>query len=176
MGLDMRKRKNGERNYRKILFRISAGLVIVCLVVLFTPMIYTMMTYYNLSDDYDKVEISKWYVRSDVPYEICRAIGNIPFYPMMPPSLKARFVIDDEVVPFSQVHVIDIDNIAFQYEWYPMSDDIACTTQPELTGGEHEAIVFINYSSNLQWQVQGRWNFHVDEAGQITDAKPLCVL
>jgi|GEM_PF-2034003 len=165
----MRKRKNGERNYRKIFLKTIIGIIGIALLTLSIPTLYSIVTYYHLPDSYDKPLKSYLYKGSVNPYEICVYAGYVQEHIFTSPKLHTRIAIDDKVASFSEIQ-IEIYHHIPSFDLLTPMPEVVCTTQSELTVGEHEVIVFINYSSNLQWQAQGRWIVHVDETGLITDA------
>jgi len=164
----MRKRKNGERNYRKFALRIITGFILLIIIATFMPTLYRVVTYYQLPEDYsEKILPDRFSVNSFSPYKLCAELAITGGYDWIIPSLTVRMVIDGEIVPWSEVYIVDVDNLVFWDGITPPLTDMACTTEPTLAIGEHEIVVFTSNSYLYSWYAQSRWIVRVDEAGMI---------
>ena len=161
----MRKRKNGERRYWDWVKRGLLILIIGLIFILSTPTLYAFLTYYHVPDT-EQSEYSRWIERTQKQYEICIGawVGGFPFLPHV---LQYKFVINDEVIPLSEVHVFDRKDYYDAFSSYP---DSVCTTQPTLEIGRHELILFTYHGGyNFGWIKYRSSIFYVDEEGNVSN-------
>ena len=131
------------------------------------PTVYLLLTYYYLPDHYGKPDLVSPYQGVDEPYQICVDSVYVYQHSLSPLPLNVRMMIDDEIVPLSDIHVNIYHHIPHWMDTTFPEFDMVCTTQPELSIGTHEVIIFSNI--NFQWVPwRWKWMIHVDEDGIIT--------
>lgn len=159
----MRKRKNGGRRYWHWLKRGIVSLVVGVILILSTPTLYAFITYYHVPEA--KIDQDYYVGYWETTDSLCMTTYLGGGYILMPQILTHKLVIDDKVIPFYEIHLIDVQGSNWMDRGWP-ADDYVCTSQPNLDVGEHEVSLF--YYGMFQWFPRKRAVFYVDETGNIT--------
>lgn len=134
--------------------------------ILSIPTIYSFLTYYQIPEttfDIEDSYIGYWETTDSIC--VTTYIGG---YWLMPQVLMYKILIDGEVIPLYEIHVIDNHGSHWMDGGFP-ADDFVCTAQTDLTVGKHELIMFTFYVGKFEWMPQKRSVFYVDELGKITN-------